>query len=470
MKFSEKEIQGHRSEKDFSGIKEKILCVVLVYYEFQHIRRAVDALINTDALDLVVVENKSEHTDTSIKPYILDLVHKDKVLKYFLFDKNISNNAIEVVLDSSFIDYSSYDYVLVTDGDLEPIDSNWLHEQLKIINNNPDVFVCGIDLDMSNLPVNTFPNVHNWIPKTIRETEDYLECTTGLHYLLFRKRDFTSFLAYRRQNNLHFVDGTLHHYCYNVIYKKWAKTKVCKAIHLTWDSYQDLNHPYTKLKLSKSLLDIWSHNSYSPVTIFTKETIDQYYPMVNWINGRLRPIPTNSYKKKLHLGCGSHVLEGWINIDLETIDSRVMKCDLTKPLPFMDEEVAFIFSEHFVEHITREQLVRLLTECNRVLQKGGVVRISTPSLEKLVQEYLAGNIQEWQNVGWLPATPCQMLNEGMRSWGHMFVYDYDEMYRVLHEAGFNNIQKVNYRDSSYPDLRNLETRPFHNEIIVEAVK
>ena len=61
-------------------LKAKILCVVLIYYEFQHIRRAVDALINTDALDLVVVENKSEHTDTSIKPYSFASSYRAKLV------------------------------------------------------------------------------------------------------------------------------------------------------------------------------------------------------------------------------------------------------------------------------------------------------------------------------------------------------------------------------------------------------
>jgi hypothetical protein len=46
---------------------------------------------------------------------------------------------------------------LLTDGDLLPTDDNWLSEQIQILVNHPDVFCCNVDLEMSNLPVESFP-------------------------------------------------------------------------------------------------------------------------------------------------------------------------------------------------------------------------------------------------------------------------------------------------------------------------
>jgi hypothetical protein len=40
------------------------------------------------------------------------------------------------------------------------------------------------------------------------------------------------------------------------------------------------------------------------------------------------------------------------------------------------------------------------------------------------------------DVGWRPATPCQMVNEGLRLWGYQFLYDASELKRILEEAGF----------------------------------
>jgi predicted SAM-dependent methyltransferase len=176
-----------------------------------------------------------------------------------------------------------------------------------------------------------------------------------------------------------------------------------------------------------------------------------------------------SWKKqhKLHLGCGSNLLSGWVNIDLDSPGSD-LHADLTQPLPFVSDSVDFIFTEHFIEHITRPNAVALLKECKRVMRKNAVIRISTPDLNWLVQQYTLSKTDEWADVQWIPNTPCQMINEGMRSWGHQFLYDAPELNEVLHEAGFSSIKSVTYRGSDHDELRNLECRPWHRELIVEA--
>lgn len=100
----------------------------------------------------------------------------------------------------------------------------------------------------------------------------------------------------------------------------------------------------------------------------------------------------------------------------------------------------------------------------------GILRISTPSLKKLIDEYLLGRLCEWDDVGFSPSTPCRMVNGGMRLWGHQFLYDIEELESLLKECGFRNIIQVPWHESSHPELKNLECRPFHDEIIIEAMK
>jgi predicted SAM-dependent methyltransferase len=172
--------------------------------------------------------------------------------------------------------------------------------------------------------------------------------------------------------------------------------------------------------------------------------------------------------KKLHLGCGSVNFAGWLNIDLEspTADANL---NLTKPLPFADGSITHIFNEHFIEHISRAEVINFLTECRRILCGNGVIRITTPNLRFLIASYLAGNKDEWDEL-WQPDTLCLMMNEGMRSWGHQFVYDAEELVRILVEVGFNSISFQEYRKSQDKELCGLESRPFHNELIIEARK
>ncbi len=172
---------------------------------------------------------------------------------------------------------------------------------------------------------------------------------------------------------------------------------------------------------------------------------------------------------RLHLGCGGNVIAGWTNLDIEATDGALTH-DLTTPLPFPSESVALIYSEHFIEHISREQGEALLGECSRVLVRGGVIRISTPDLETIVDRYRKKELSEWEDVGWAPASACAMLNGVLRSWGHQYVYDFDELREVLSLGGFHSVRRVGWGASSTSGLCDLESRPHHGDLIVEATR
>jgi len=172
---------------------------------------------------------------------------------------------------------------------------------------------------------------------------------------------------------------------------------------------------------------------------------------------------------KLHLACGHHIPSGWANIDLQKHPS-IIQWDLADPLPVASGTVEYIFCEAYIEHITLEQAGILLSECHRLLKAGGVFRINTPCMEDTIRLYLSGDCTSQRDVGFNPATPCQMVNEMFRSWDHRFIYDIKELSRLCREAGYRRVTQVAWHKSTHPELRDLECRPFHNEIIIEATK
>ncbi|NAZ91667.1 class I SAM-dependent methyltransferase [Vibrio toranzoniae] len=173
----------------------------------------------------------------------------------------------------------------------------------------------------------------------------------------------------------------------------------------------------------------------------------------------------NSNLLKLNLACGTNYLSGWVNVD---IDSEVadLQHDLTKPLPYSDNSVSHIYAEHFIEHIEQKDALNFLRECRRVLKHDGILRLSTPSLYYLLVNYFEFNISSWGDL-WMPPTRAHMINEGMRSWGHKFLYDADEIQRLSFEAGFNTICFQKWGESNHKYLQGLETREFKEELIVE---
>lgn len=206
----------------------KIPCYVTVFFDFENTKKALDYITRyNDKLDIIVLENKSENTETQIKPYISNLLDENKIEKYFLFEKNIAANALKLAFIHD-IDYiMKHDKLMFHDGDLLFDNDNWLEEEVSILEENPEVFAVGAQLDMSNLPSpKVCPGSENWIPKGIEhEDKNYIEGLTGNWFMLFKMIDVVPVLLDIVKNDYPFIDGTLHQYCYRLLNKRWARTK-----------------------------------------------------------------------------------------------------------------------------------------------------------------------------------------------------------------------------------------------------
>jgi predicted SAM-dependent methyltransferase len=167
---------------------------------------------------------------------------------------------------------------------------------------------------------------------------------------------------------------------------------------------------------------------------------------------------------KLNVGCGNVIFKDWINIDLEPTNSLVdLACDVRQGLPFEDNSCSLIYNEHFLEHLTVEEGLFFLKECRRVLQPGGVIRISMPSLDVCIEKYNSADWRDGQD--WLTwpeyqfiQTRAEMINIAFRWWEHKWLYDREELNRRLLESGYTNIREVSHSKSSIAEFNNRETR------------
>lgn len=173
---------------------------------------------------------------------------------------------------------------------------------------------------------------------------------------------------------------------------------------------------------------------------------------------------------KLHVGCGAVRLSGWVNADLDPRADLIV--DITRKLPFAEDSLTRIYSEHVLEHLSVSDGLAFLRECHRVLTSGGVARIAMPDLDDLIEGYTG----DWHRFDWLTweghefiKTRAEMLNVAMRWWGHRYLYNREELARRLREAGFRHIQFVARGESIHSDLSGLETRADSN-LVAEATK
>ncbi len=168
--------------------------------------------------------------------------------------------------------------------------------------------------------------------------------------------------------------------------------------------------------------------------------------------------------KKLHIGCGPHHLEGWLNADLYPRGNQIA-LDATKRFPFEDGTFDFAYTEHMIEHIPWTDALKMLTETHRVLKPGAVVRVVTPNMEFLTgllrtnppessRAYLKHNREVMT-----PSAPTTdgiyIFNHFMRNWGHQFIFDPPTLRRTLEMAGFTQITEFPLAESSHPELEGL---------------
>jgi len=180
----------------------------------------------------------------------------------------------------------------------------------------------------------------------------------------------------------------------------------------------------------------------------------------------------NNNIRKLHLGCGVHLLDGWLNTDFSPKSSNVLTLDVTKTFPFLDGVFDYVFNEHLIEHLTYVQGYRMLNECYRVLRSGGKIRISTPDLGFLIKIYNNPQIEinksyiNWVTVHEINYAPfCDavfIINNFMRSYGHQFIYEEKILRFLMEKCGFEKIEKFNLsqsKDSELCGLENIERLP-----------
>lgn len=169
---------------------------------------------------------------------------------------------------------------------------------------------------------------------------------------------------------------------------------------------------------------------------------------------------------KLHLGCGDHLLDGWLNTDAAPRVAGVAALDAARPLPFADASFDYVFSEHLLEHMPYPQGCAMLAECRRVLKPGGVMRLATPDLAFLVDLYRPDKSElqlaylAWSKQCFLPWAPSAddtfVINNAVRDWGHCFIYDEKVLRHALAQAGFSAVVRCRLMASTVAALAGLE--------------
>ena len=184
---------------------------------------------------------------------------------------------------------------------------------------------------------------------------------------------------------------------------------------------------------------------------------------------------------KLHLGCGPHLLPGWVNIDL-ALTRDILAAELPGGLRrFQDDSTRLIYASHVLEHIEYPiQAREFARECHRILAPGGIARIVVPDIELIIGAYARGDdeffaIQAGMHPAWCTTKLEHLMYAVQQDGRHKYGFDFDTASKLLLEAGFNKVVRSDFGASESHELRvdYRESRDNHGNdlsLYVEAVK
>ncbi|MGZ4057281.1 MAG: class I SAM-dependent methyltransferase [Bacteroidia bacterium] len=122
--------------------------------------------------------------------------------------------------------------------------------------------------------------------------------------------------------------------------------------------------------------------------------------------------------KYLNLGCGSHysTSKEWTNMDFISNSEYVIAHNLLNGIPFESNSFDAVYHSHVLEHFSKADGEKFISECLRVLKPGGILRIAIPDLERIARKYLELLEKGIQNPG-------DIINKANYEWMLIEMYD-----------------------------------------------
>lgn len=145
---------------------------------------------------------------------------------------------------------------------------------------------------------------------------------------------------------------------------------------------------------------------------------------------------------KLHVGCGSVILPGWTNLDIEKLPGVDIIDDITTLTKIPDNSCDIIYASHVLEHVGRTEFEDVIRIWNKKLKKNGTLRIAVPDFEKIIT--------------WYQKTKQIIDIVGLVSGGqktkydyHKMIYDKKSLTEILLKMGFHDIQEWDWRQTDH---------------------
>ena len=131
--------------------------------------------------------------------------------------------------------------------------------------------------------------------------------------------------------------------------------------------------------------------------------------------------------------------------------------DIVKGLPITDGSCKAVYCSHILEHLSLEGFRKAVRNTFRILEKGGAFHFLLPDLEYSIKKYNSSNLPD-AAITFMKETSLGKEKRNRGIWGfafeflsnsqHLWMWDYKSIERELSVAGFIEIRRAQFGDSS----------------------
>jgi predicted SAM-dependent methyltransferase len=143
-----------------------------------------------------------------------------------------------------------------------------------------------------------------------------------------------------------------------------------------------------------------------------------------------------------------------------------------------------VYASHVLEHLSRQDIEKALTETRRILKPGGIFRLVVPDLELAAREYIrsveagsAKSADEFVGDNTMLGRRTKSRNllgilyEALNTSAHLWMWDYISLSNLLARHGFTNIRRAVFNDCDDKAFLAVEdVSRFQRAVAIEARK
>lgn len=125
-----------------------------------------------------------------------------------------------------------------------------------------------------------------------------------------------------------------------------------------------------------------------------------------------------------------------------------------KGIVFPDASLDGFYASHVLEHLPRQDCLRLLANVRRWLKPSGVLRVVLPDLLAMARAYVERGLGADEFVARTHLAIQGAL--AIRPSHHRWMYDVESFSRLLEDAGYTKIREYGFRQGLMPEVAKLD--------------